>query len=132
MTLADGKLREAKLYASAWKVPSPKETTQSVPQHKVRAIELLIATHYISEFGKVTEKYVPNIDCPAGDPFGLRHQWHRKDAVLSVEFAKNASMSQVEILIADWTNWEKRQRECYSEWPLTPAPRHVLIEVGRP
>jgi hypothetical protein len=132
ITFADGRLLQADLHASAWKVFHPKLTGQAIPLHKVRAIELLVTTHYISKFGKVTEKYVPNTDCPAGNPFGLRHQWHRKDTVLSVEFAKNASMSWVEILIADWAPWEKEQREYDREWPLTPTPKHLLLEVSKP
>jgi hypothetical protein len=131
MTLVDGRVQKAVLYAAAGKEPDPKSTGQIIPQYKVRAIGLLIASHYASKFGKVSDCYVPNTDCPAGNPFGLRQQWHLKDLALAVEFSKNSSTSSVQISLADWTAWNKEDRAVYeTSWPLEPAPKHLLLEAS--
>ncbi|MCF7784721.1 MAG: hypothetical protein K9N47_01295 [Prosthecobacter sp.] len=129
LTLVHGKLQEAELQAFAWKERYPKTAEQVVPQYQMRGIGLLVAAHYTAKFGKVSEGYVPNIDCPAGNPFGLRQEWRLKDSALAVEFAKNSSTSSVRISLMDWTAWDKEQRETYSDWPLDPAPQRLLIEA---
>ena len=101
----------------------------------MRAIGLLIAAHYASKFGKVSEGYVPNLDCPAGNPFGLRQQWRLKNSALAVEFSKNSSTSSLEILLADWTAWDKEERATYgseNSWPLKPATQKLLLEASSP
>jgi hypothetical protein len=134
ITLVEGRVQKAVLHASAWKEAHPKIREQVMPQYEVRAIGLLIAAHYANKFGKVSEGYVPNTDCPAGNPFGLRQRWHVKDAALVVEFNKNSSTSSLEILLAEWTAWEKEEREFYgteNSWPLKPAPKALLLEVSK-
>ena len=131
ISLVDGKVEKAELHASAWKQTHQNATFQVIPQHQVRAIGLLISAHYASKFGKVSDCYVPNTDCPAGNPFGLRQQWHLKDLALAVEFSKNSSMSSVQISLAEWTAWNKENRVAYeNSWPLKPAPQHLLLEVS--
>ena len=131
ISMVDSKVEKAELHASARKEAYPKVGEQVLPQHQVRAIGLLISAHYTTKFGKVSECYVPNIDCPAGNPFGLRQQWHLKDLALAVEFSKNSSMSSLQISLADWTAWNKENREAYeNSWPLKPAPKHLLLEVS--
>lgn len=133
ISLVDGRVEKTELHASAWKEPYPKATELVIPQHEVRAIGLLISAHYASKFGKVSDCYVPNTDCPAGNPFGLRQQWRLKNSALAVEFSKNSSMSSLEILLADWTAWDKEQRETYgheNSWPLKPAPAKLLLEAS--
>lgn len=135
ITFADGRLLQADLHASAWKVFHPKLSGQALPQHEVRAIGLLIATHYTSKFGKVPEGYVPNMDCPAGNPFGLRHSWHFDNTALAIEFFKVSSTSSLNISISDWAVWEKEQQEVYGSegsWPLKPVSKELLLEASRP
>ncbi len=133
ISLVDGKVEKAELHASALKETYAKVGEQVIPQYEVRAIGLLIAAHYASKFGKVSDCYVPNLDCPAGNPFGLRQQWHLKDLALAVEFYKNSSRSSLQISLADWTVWDKEERETYgseNSWPLKPAPQKLLLEAS--
>ncbi len=133
--IAEGKFRNAVLCASASYQSYPGKKSQTLPRHEVRAIGLLITSHFASKYGKVVEGYVPNLDCPAGNPFGLRHSWRIGDESLTVEFFKVSSSSSLQIEIADWKTWEKEQQEVYGNekaWPLKPASKKVLLEVSQP
>lgn len=123
------------LCASANYQSYPGKKTHTLPRHEVRAIDLLIASHFASKYSEVVEGYVPNLDCPAGNPFGLRHAWRVGDESLTAEFFKVSSSSSLQIEIADWKTWEKEQQEVYGNekvWPLKPASKKDLLEVSQP
>ena len=127
---AGGKLVRVSLGAGAYSEPTENERL-AIPRHHVRKAGLLIAAHFQHSIGEVTERYVPNVDCPAGNPYGLRHTWRTKGKALLVEFGKVSSHSSVMIELADWVESQREQKELYeSAWPLKPAPRALLREVA--
>ena len=133
--MTEGNLSDFHLYASAWyplyRHVEPKR--QAVPREEVRAAGLAIAAWFQQRIGRVTERYVPNMDCPAGNPFGLRHTWLTRGRAVAVEFRKNASMSNLELSLADWSTWNQNQKQAYSEsWPLKPARPENLREAASP
>ena len=128
-----GKLVRVSLYASVSYPVYADKQRQSLPRHEVRKAELLIVAHFQRRIGNVAERFVPNLDCPAGNPYGLRHTWRTKGKALLIEFSKNASQSYVSIELADWYESQREQQELYrGEWPLQPASRAELREVAEP
>ena len=129
----EGKLVRVRLYTFVSYPEYKGSDEQTFPRHEVRKVGLLIAAHYQHRIGEVTERYAPNRDCPAGNPFGLRHAWRTRGKELSVEFFKNASQSSLEIALSDWLKSQREQKEEYEHvWPLKPAPRALLREMSRP
>jgi hypothetical protein len=130
---ATGKLVRVSLYASGVYPEYADGKRQSVPRHNVRKAGLLIAARFQRDIGNVTERYVPNVDCPSGNPYGLRHTWRAKGKALLVEFHKDASSSSVTIILADWVESQREQKESPDGgWPLKPVPRALLREVATP
>jgi hypothetical protein len=130
--LVEGKLTGARLWASAL-YPGIKSTEwQTAPREDVRAAGLRMAAWFQRRIGKVTERYVPDLDCPGGNPYGLRHTWLTRRRAVALEFHKNASMSSLTLSLADWSAWNLEQKANYSGWPLKPALPEHLREAARP
>jgi hypothetical protein len=131
-TFDEGRMAEADLFFSASRRPvgHSKESPPHVPQSKVRALSRQIAAYFASRHGETTELYLPNLDCPAGDPFGLRKQWNVGDKVIAVDFTVNSSYSDIQIYFADKAKWHQTMKDAYGK-PLEPAPKHVIEEAAR-
>ncbi len=130
---ATGKLVRVSVYASARDSEYPGAKTLILPRHEVRKAGLLIAAHFQRRIGSVTERFVPNLDCPSGNPCRLRHTWRTKERELFVEFFTVSSHTSVTVSLADWEESRREQKELYeSSWPLKPAPRALLREVAQP
>jgi len=131
--LRDGKVSEVHLRASAFYPGIRIREEQTAPREEVRATGLRLAEWFQNRIGKVTERFVPNYDCPAGNPFGLRHTWLTRRRAVAVEFGKNASMSTLEISLADWSTWNREQKKTHdSSWPLQPPRPEHLREAASP
>lgn len=94
-----------------------------------------MAAWFQSRIGRVTERYVPNTDCPAGNPFGLRHTWLTKNRAVVLDFSKNSSYSTLVLTLADWNTWTAAQKTAYldsNSWPLKPPTAAQLKEAASP
>lgn len=130
---ADDVFKQAVFHASAPSKNYGKETVRAVPKHEMRDKGLQIASHYQKRHGQVAELYVPNLDCPAGNPFGLLRIWQIENKALSIEFFKVSSNSSLTITLSDWMEWQQEQKETYREqWPFTPPSKKAPDEVSDP
>lgn len=129
---SEGVMLGADLFFSASRRPvtHPKETPPHVPQSKVRALSRQIAAYFTSRHGETTELYLPNLDCPAGDPFGLRKQWKVSDKVIAVDFTVNSSYSDIQIHFSEKGRLEQMMKALYDK-PLEPAPKHLIEEAAQ-
>jgi hypothetical protein len=131
-TFDEGRMAEADLFFSASRRPvgHSKESPPHVPQSKVRALSRQIASYFTSRHGETTELYLPDLDCPAGDPFGLRKQWNVGEKLIAVDFAVNRSYSAIHVHFADKAKWDQTMKDDYGK-PLEPAPKHLIKEAAR-
>jgi hypothetical protein len=131
-TFDEGRMAEADLFFSASRRPvtHPKETPPHVPQSKVRALSRQIAAYFASRHGKTAELYLPNVDCPAGDPFGLRKQWNVGDKVIAVDFTVNSSYSDIQIHFAEKAKWDQTMKDAYGK-PLEPASKRSIDRAAQ-
>ena len=92
-----------------------------MPREDARAAELEIAAWFQQRIGTVTERYVPNQDCPAGNPFGLRHTWLTRRRAVALQFEKSPASTVLLLTLADWKRWIDEQKDFQDGWPLRPA-----------
>lgn len=131
-TFDEGRMAEADLFLSASRRPvgHSKESPPHVPQSKVRALSRQIAAYFTSRHGETTELYLPNVDCPAGDPFGLRKQWNVGDKVIAVDFTVNSSYSDIQIHFAEKAKWDQTMKDAYGK-PLEPASKRSIDRAAQ-
>lgn len=129
---SEGVMAEADLFLSASRRPvgHSKESPPHVPQSKVRALSRQIAAYFASRHGETTELYLPNLDCPAGDPFGLRKQWKVGEKVIAVDFTVNSSYSDIQIHFAEKAKWDQTMKDAYGK-PLEPASKRSIDRAAQ-
>lgn len=118
----DGKLSGVCAFTGFSSADEPKRPIdERVFEKKARRLKRLLNRHYENLYGKTRELWVPNLDCPGGNPIGLRKAWTMKDRIVSVEFAKNSSSASVDITLWEKKEWIAEQKSLYeSSWPLRP------------
>lgn len=118
----DGKLSGVHAFSGFSSADEPKrQIDERVFEKKARRLKRLVNSHFENLYGKTQELWVPNLDCPGGNPIGLRKMWKMKDRIVSVEFAKNSSNASVDITLWEKMEWLAEQKSLYeSSWPLGP------------
>lgn len=117
-----GRLSGVRAFTGFSSADEPKRPIdEHVFEKKARRLKRLLNRHYENLYGKTRELWVPNLDCPGGNPIGLRKAWTMKDRIVSVEFAKNSSSASVDITLWEKKEWIAEQKSLYdSSWPLRP------------
>lgn len=125
----DGKLWLSTVQSSKPRRPNitNKELSAFLPQSKFRALGKRFAAYFASKHGETVELYVPNVDCPAGDPYGLRHQWYVGDKAIAVDFSVNSSYMGIQVYFSGREKW----KAMHAEEPLRLAPIHLIEEAAR-
>jgi hypothetical protein len=125
----EGKLRLSTVQVSALKTPhlKSKDEPAFLPQSKFRAFGKRFAAYFASLHGDTVELYVPNVDCPAGNPYGLRHQWYVGEKAIAVDFSVNSSYMSIRLCFSGRERW----KGMHAEAPLEPAPKQLIEEAAR-
>lgn len=125
----EGKLWLSTLQIGALRRPGLKseEGPEFLSQSKFRTLGKRFAAYFASKYGETAELYVPNDDCPAGNPFGLRHQWYVGEKATAVDFSVNSSYMSIQLYFSGREKW----KAMYAEEPLRSASKQLIERAAR-